>query len=63
VFLDDAVSTKPGGTGLGTRIVNNAVDAPQGVIFVESEEGRGSTFTLLLPLTRDDLEPAEDTGC
>lgn len=43
-------STKPGGTGLGTRIVFNAVAAHRGVFDGESREGVGTTFRLRLPL-------------
>lgn len=50
LFTDAAVSTKPGGTGLGTRIVKNVVDAHDGTIEVESEPGQGTTFYLKLPL-------------
>jgi len=52
LFTDDAKSTKPGGTGLGTRIVKNVVDAHGGVITVASEPGQGSTFCVRLPLCR-----------
>ncbi len=52
LFTDDVKSTKPGGTGLGTRIVKNVVDAHGGVISVDSEPGKGSIFRVKLPLTR-----------
>jgi len=50
LFSDAAISTKPGGTGLGTRIVKHVVDQHHGRISVESEPGRGSTFSIRLPL-------------
>jgi signal transduction histidine kinase len=49
MFTDSAISTKPGGTGLGTRIVRNVVEAHHGKIWVESEEGKGTTFTFQIP--------------
>ncbi len=53
LFTDEAVSTKPGGTGLGTRIVGDIVKRHHGTIGVESEVGKGTTFTLLLPLKQN----------
>jgi signal transduction histidine kinase len=50
LFTKEAFSTKVGGTGLGTQIVRGAVDAHHGTITVASEVGRGSTFTLRIPL-------------
>ena len=49
LFTDSAVSTKPGGTGLGTRIVRRIVEQHGGTPFVASAPGRGTTFTLRLP--------------
>jgi signal transduction histidine kinase len=49
MFTESAISTKVGGTGLGTRIVKNVVDAHHGRIWVDSEEGKGTTFTIQLP--------------
>jgi signal transduction histidine kinase len=53
LFTDNAKSTKPGGTGLGTRIVKNVVDAHGGTVSVVSEVGKGSTFTIKLPIRRE----------
>lgn len=41
-----------GGTGLGLAIVKNIIDVHQGTITVSSELGRGTTFSILLPVKR-----------
>jgi signal transduction histidine kinase len=58
LFTDRAISTKPGGTGLGTRIVKNVVDAHGGKIWVESELGKGTTFFIRLPLRVPEMSEA-----
>lgn len=50
LFSAKAVSTKKGGTGLGTKIVKDVVDAHKGKVWVESEPGVGTTFHLRFPL-------------
>jgi signal transduction histidine kinase len=37
------------GTGLGLTVVKGIIEEHQGSIAVESEEGKGTTFTILLP--------------
>ena len=52
LFTSQAMSRKRGGTGLGTKIVKDVVDAHRGSITVESEEGVGTTFHIILPTRR-----------
>ena len=49
-------TTKAEGTGLGLAVVHNIVEQHGGTIQVASQEGKGSTFTLWLPvnITRKD---------
>ena len=49
LFTTGAISTKPGGTGLGTKIIKDIIDAHEGSITVESQEGVGTTFHLHFP--------------
>ena len=49
LFTKAVISRKPGGTGLGTKIVKDVVDAHGGSISVESQEGIGTTFRIILP--------------
>jgi signal transduction histidine kinase len=57
LFTARAISRKPGGTGLGTKIIKDVVRAHNGAISVQSEEGKGTIFFIELPM-RPDLPSA-----
>jgi two-component system sensor histidine kinase HydH len=48
--FDPYFTTKSSGTGLGLAIVHRIVEAHGGEIRLESEPGRGTTFTILFPI-------------
>lgn len=54
LFSAEIISTKSGGTGLGTRIVREVADIHGGTVSVVSEVGKGTCFTLTLPLATSD---------
>jgi two-component system phosphate regulon sensor histidine kinase PhoR len=48
--VDKARARQTGGTGLGLAIVRHVAEAHGGTVRVDSELGRGSTFTVTLPV-------------
>jgi len=47
-------TTKERGTGLGLAIVHNIIEVHGGTIGVESRLGQGSTFTITMPLVKNE---------
>ncbi|MFN3823860.1 MAG: sensor histidine kinase [Pseudorhodobacter sp.] len=56
--VDSHRSREKGGTGLGLAIVKHILNRHRGRLRIESEQGRGSTFTVILP----DEEPGPAAG-
>jgi len=56
--VDREYSRRLGGTGLGLSIVKHIIEAHGGTVEVQSEPGKGSVFTVLIPLEGETKIPA-----
>ncbi len=59
--IDSSTSRKYGGTGLGLSIAKRYARMLGGTIEVKSTPGKGSDFTLILPLNTAEIKPSEQT--
>jgi signal transduction histidine kinase len=55
-------TTKNQGTGLGLAICQRLVQSAGGTIEVNTHEGAGTTFTVVLPVSEDPLVAAPSDG-
>jgi len=60
--VDGSTSRRYGGTGLGLTISRELARLIDARINITSDESRGSTFTLLLPLVLNEQSTREETG-
>jgi PAS domain S-box-containing protein len=60
-IFDPYFSTKEKGSGLGLAICHSIIKKHKGVMLVQSELGKGTVFTLKLPVSTEMITPFEET--
>ncbi|MGG3449872.1 sensor histidine kinase [Domibacillus aminovorans] len=53
-------TTKDIGTGLGTMVAYSIIKTMRGEVIVKSEIGKGTSFSILLPIAENSLSPTKD---
>jgi len=63
IQLDSGLTRRYEGTGLGLALVRRLTEMHGGSVSVESEEGKGSRFTVSLPWKADNLRQVDSSSC
>ncbi len=53
--VDGSTKRRYGGTGLGLALVKEIVESHGGKVYAQSELGKGTTFTVILPLMKESI--------
>ena len=61
--VETHLTRRYGGMGLGLSVAKAMIELHGGRIWVESEEGKGSTFTFLLPTSRNKPVSCRQSFC
>ncbi len=60
--VDDPAVRETGGSGLGLAVVKHIVEAHQGHLSVNSKTGKGSTFSIHLPIINNETDNYDDAS-